>query len=109
TDPRAPGTVTILLERAAGGDRAASSALFDVLYDELRSRAGAILRSDAGATLQPTALVHEAWLRLVPGRAPSIRDRTHFLKLAAAAMRSVLVDHARARRAGKRGGDLQRI
>lgn len=101
--------MTTLLARVRDGDSDAASALFDLLYGDLRARAHAILRADAGATLQPTALVHEAWLKLVPGKQPSIQDRSHFLRLAASAMRSVLVDHARARATGKRGGGAQRV
>lgn len=103
-----PDHVTALLVRAGAGDHSAASTLFDLLYGELRARARAILRDDRGLTLQPTALVHEAWLKLVPGGAAGPRDRAHFLRLAAAAMRSVLVDHARARNADKRGGGARR-
>lgn len=103
-----PDQVTALLRRSSDGDPAAASALFEQLYGELRARAQ-LVAGRAGATLQPTALVHEAWLKLVPERSPSFADRAHFLRAAAAAMRSVLVDHIRARRTQKRGGDLQRI
>lgn len=103
-----PGQVTALLRRSSDGDPAAASALFEQLYGELRARAQ-LVAGRAGATLQPTALVHEAWLKLVPERSPSFADRAHFLRAAAAAMRSVLVDHIRARRTQKRGGDLQRV
>ncbi len=104
-----PSSATILLSRVGAGDRAAAAALFELLYGELRSRAQALVRDGAGITLQPTALVHEAWLKLVPGRQATVRDRSHFLRLAAAAMRSILVDHARARRADKRGGGARRL
>lgn len=103
-----PDTVADLLARVGAGDSEAAARLFGLLYADLRQRAHAILR-DKDATLQPTALVHEAWLRLMPGRAPAIADRGHFLRLGARAMRSVLVDHARARRTGKRGGDRNRV
>lgn len=106
--PPLPGQVTALLRRASDGDQAAASELFAQLYAELRARAQSVAHR-ADATLQPTALVHEAWLKLVPDRAPSFADRTHFLRAAAAAMRSVLVDHIRARRTEKRGGDRQRV
>ncbi|MCA8951991.1 MAG: sigma-70 family RNA polymerase sigma factor [Planctomycetes bacterium] len=102
-----PQPVTELLVKLQSGDVAARSQLFGVLYGELRDRAHAILRDDH-ATLQPTALVHEAWLRLVPGKAGTIQDRSHFLRLAAKAMRSVLVDHVRARDTEKRGGKHRR-
>ncbi len=103
-----PGHVTVLLRRSRAGDAAATSELFEQLYAELRARAQQIA-GGAGATLQPTALVHEAWLKLVPDRAPAFNDRVHFMRAAAAAMRSVLVDHIRARKTRKRGGDLVRI
>ncbi len=74
------------------------------MYDELRRRAGAYLRSErAGHTLQPTALVHEAYLKLVGGETVAWKDRAHFFGVAARAMRQVLVDHARARNTAKRG------
>lgn len=103
-----PSDLTALLHRATAGDGAAASALFDVLYADLHARAQRVA-SDANATLQPTALVHEAWLRLVPDRAPAFADRAHFLRAAGAAMRSALVDHVRARNAQKRGGGRQRV
>lgn len=79
--------------------------LFPQLYAELREIADRLLRGEVtGHTLQPTALVHEAWFKLAGPRAPQPVDRTHFLALAARAMRQVLVDHARRRRALKRGG-----
>lgn len=93
----------MLLRRSAAGDPDAASALFEQLYAELRARAQRVA-GQAGATLQPTALVHEAWLKLVPERTPAFADRLHFLRAAATAMRSVLVDHIRARNTDKRGG-----
>lgn len=79
--------------------------LFPQLYGELREIANRLLRGEiTGHTLQPTALVHEAWFKLAGPKAPRPVDRTHFLALAARAMRQVLVDHARKRRALKRGG-----
>lgn len=106
--PREPSPVTELLVRSRQGDPAATSALFEQLYGELRARA-ALVAADASATLQPTALVHEAWLKLVPQRQAPFVDRLHFLRAAAAAMRSVLIDHVRARRTQKRGGDALRL
>lgn len=106
--PDEPHRVTSLLQRVREGDDAAASALFEQLYAELRARARAVAES-AGATLQPTALVHEAWLKLVPDRSPAFADRLHFLRAAAAAMRSVLVDHIRARNSQKRGGNAVRV
>jgi RNA polymerase sigma factor (TIGR02999 family) len=79
--------------------------LFPRLYAELREIADRLLRGEVvGHTLQPTALVHEAWFKLAGPGAPHPVDRQHFLALAARAMRQVLVDHARRRRAQKRGG-----
>lgn len=88
----------------ASGDGPAE-AMFLRLYAELRSIAGRLLRREAeGHTLQPTALVHEAWLKLAGEHGLQPTDRQHFLALAARAMRQVLVDSARRRRAAKRGG-----
>ncbi|MEO8055020.1 MAG: sigma-70 family RNA polymerase sigma factor [Acidobacteriota bacterium] len=103
--PAAPaGEVTKLLREWGAGDREALSRLLPLVYDELRRRAGAVLRSErAGHTLQPTALVHEAYLKLVGGASVDWKDRAHFFGVAARAMRQVLVDHARARNARKRG------
>ena len=86
-------------------DSGGAEELFPQLYAELREIADRLLRGEVtGHTLQPTALVHEAWFKLAGPRAPRPVDRTHFLALAARAMRQVLVDHARRRRALKRGG-----
>jgi len=103
-----PSPVTALLRRTSAGDQAAASELFEQLYTDLKARAQRVVRT-ADATLQPTALVHEAWLKIVPERSPSFADRTHFLRAAAAAMRSVLVDHIRARHTQKRGGDASHV
>ena len=82
--------------------------LLQIVYDELHTIAGRHLRHERpGHTLQPTALVHEAYLRLVGGNSVSAENRVHFLRAASRAMRQALVDHARARRALKRGGGLQ--
>ena len=83
---------------------------FRSTYAELRRLAGAYVgRQPAGQTLQPTALVHEAYLRLVPGRGRGFRDRTHFVAVAARAMRQILVDAARKRRTAKRDAKVERI
>lgn len=101
--PDADGPVTALLKRARSGDGHAGDELVALVYDELRRLAGHLLRNEEpGHTLQPTALVHEAWLRL-GGASGAADDRAHFFALAARAMRQVLVDHARRRRAAKRG------
>ncbi len=99
------GEVTHLLARWADGDRAALDALTPIVYGELRKIADAFLRRErSGHTLQPTALVHEAWLRLMKQDQPSFDHRKQFYALAAQVMRRILVDHARAVNAGKRGG-----
>ena len=96
--------VTALLAAARGGDDGALERLLPVVYADLRAVAEREMRREAaGHTLQPTALVHEAYLRLA-GAAGNAADRTHFLAIAARAMRQVLVDHARRRDAAKRGG-----
>jgi RNA polymerase sigma-70 factor (ECF subfamily) len=102
---RDPGDVTRLLAQWAGGDRAALDELMAVVYGELRKIAdGYLHRERSGHTLQPTALVHEAWIRLVKQDKPSFDHRKQFFGLAAQVMRRVLVDHARAVNAEKRGG-----
>jgi RNA polymerase sigma factor (TIGR02999 family) len=94
---------TELLDAAAAGDRRAAADLLPLVYDELRKLAAARMAQESpGHTLQPTALVHEAFLKL--GGARSFATRTDFLRAAAEAMRRILVDHARARNAAKRGG-----
>lgn len=97
--------VTRLLSEWREGDASAFDALSDVVYSELRKIAGRLMASErSGHTLQPTALVNEAFLSLVDADAP-VNDRQHFFALAARVMRRTLVDHARAKRAEKRGGD----
>lgn len=103
---RPDDTVTVLLQSWRGGDSAALDALLPMVYDTLRSMAAARMRhAGGGATLQPTALVHEALLRML-GRDAGVGDRAHFLSLMALKMRAVLVDHARQRLAEKRGGGM---
>jgi RNA polymerase sigma factor (TIGR02999 family) len=98
-----PGQVTELLVAWRRGDESAAERLIPLVYDELRARAaGALRRERRGHTLTPTALVHEAYLRLVDGQPPDVESRKHFLAIAAKVMRRVLVDHARARNAAKR-------
>ncbi|HYI85161.1 MAG TPA: ECF-type sigma factor [Acetobacteraceae bacterium] len=97
--------VTLLLARWGEGDRAALAALTPLIYAELRRLAArALSRERPDHTLQATALVHEAYLRLQGGRPAACRDRRHFLTLAARLMRRILVDHARALQAVRRGG-----
>lgn len=92
------------------GEPQAFNVLFEQLYDELRKLArGQLARARPGETLRTTALVHEAYLRLIDSTRVDVREREHFLALAARAMRFVLVDAARERMAKKRGGDQQRV
>lgn len=101
----ADDSVTDLLARLRGGDRAAVERAFAAVYDELRLLARRQrARSRPGETLSTTVLVHEAFLKLAHGSELAVRDRQHFFALAARAMRQILVDAARARGAGKRGG-----
>ena len=103
----APSTeVTTLLRRIAEGCATARGQLAEIVYAELRGMAAAQLKGMRGHTLQPTALVHEVWLRLHGGG--DFASRQHFLGVAAKAMRSVLIDHRRRRHADKRGGDRER-
>jgi len=102
--------VTRVLQDLNGGDAAAGDRLMSLVHAELRQLAGArMLAERSDHTLQPTALVHEAWLRLqgdTPGR---FESRAHFFAAAGRAMRRILVDHARARAATKRGGAGHRV
>jgi RNA polymerase sigma factor (TIGR02999 family) len=103
-----PEPLTSLLRRAQQGDREAPGQLYERVQRELHGQAHLLLRGDPRVTLQTTALVNEAWLRLAGGANSTWNDRAHFLRVAARAMRSVVVDHARARRAVKRGGGGER-
>ena len=105
-----PGEVSALLAGAKAGDRACASRLFEVVYSELRRMAAAKLRNERpNHTLQPSALVHEAYVRLIGPAAEGWENRAHFFKTASGIMRNILVDHARAHRARKRDGALQRV
>ena len=98
------GVVTALLERARAGDAGAEAQLLPLVYADLRRAAEMLLRREQrGHTLQPTDLVHEGYLKLVGSEVPDAHNRRHFVAIAARAMRQVLVDHARKRRAAKRG------
>ena len=98
--------LTAVLQRVAGGEAGAEAELLALVYEQLRGLARARLSGEAAATLQPTELVHEAWLRLGGGgeRTPQWESRRHFFGAAAQAMRQVLVQHARRKGADKRGG-----
>ena len=102
--------VTQLLKAAGGGDRHATEDLLPIVYAELRRLAEACLaRTPPGQTLQPTALVHEAFLRLVERDAQGWSHRGHFFFAAGRAMRDILVERARSRASDKRGGDRRRV
>lgn len=102
--------MTRLLELVQAGDTDAVDRLFPLVYADLRSLAAAAMAREApGHTLQPTALVSEAWMKLARGAAPEVSGREHFLAVAARAMRQVLVDHARRRKALRRGSDPVRV
>lgn len=103
-------SISRILGDFAGGEEAAVRALLPKVYGELRRLAAAHLRHDrAGHTLQPTALVHEAYIRLSTGAATDITGRQHFYRLASKVMRQILVDHARAKDSLKRGGGHDRV
>jgi RNA polymerase sigma factor (TIGR02999 family) len=111
TEPRPdPARVTQLLEAARRGHADALDALLPLVYDELRRVAGAYVRRERpGQTLQATALVHEAYLRLMREQHVGWENRSHFCAIAANSMRQILVERARRRHAAKRGGALRRI
>ena len=102
--------ITQKLQAIERGDAQAANELLTLVYDELRRVAAHKMAHEApGHTLQPTALVHEAWLHLGGDRQPTWKNRAHFFGAAAEAMRRILVDRAREKQALKRGGDLQRV
>ena len=111
-DARAPdaATVTRLLGSLNDNDASAREALLRLLYNDLRAQASSYFRAQrADHTLQPTALVHEAFMRIAGNANITFEGRSHFLAVAAMAMRNVLADHARRRRAEKRGGAWERV
>jgi RNA polymerase sigma factor (TIGR02999 family) len=102
--------VTLFLKAWSGGDRDAADRLILLVYDELRKLAASyISRQRPDFTLQPTALVHEAYVKLIDVSQVDWKDRAHFFAVAARTMRNILVDHARAAAADKRGGGAQKI
>lgn len=103
-DSPAPGDITQLLRAAQEGDRAAFDEVYRTVYAELHALAHAVRSGRGSATLNTTALVHEAYLKLVPTPRGPVHDRSHFFGIAARAMRQVLVDAARRRSAARRGG-----
>ena len=101
---------TLMLAAIERGDPQAADQLLILVYDELRRLAAFKMAQEApGQTLQPTALVHEAWLRLVGERNPTFNDRAHFFRAAAEAMRRILIDRARRKHTEKHGGQFERV
>ena len=111
SEPKPNGNVTELLEQARSGDPSALAKAFPLIYEELRRVAKVQLqREPDGHTLTPTALVHEAYMRLIEHYTRvEWTGRAHFMAVAAMAMRRILVEHARGHRSLKRGGGLQRV
>lgn len=102
--------VTLLLNQSADGDEVSMERLFPIVYDELRGIASNFLKKErSNHTLQPTALVHEAYLRLVKWETVSWQNRAHFFSVAAKVMRNILVDSARQKKAEIRGGQFEQI
>jgi len=102
--------LTLILQQMERGDPQAADRLLPLVYDELRRiAAGKMAREPAGQTLQPTALVHEAWLRLGGDEQPTWQNRAHFFGAAAEAMRRILIDRARRRCALRHGGGQERV
>jgi RNA polymerase sigma factor (TIGR02999 family) len=109
SDPAA-GEITVLLQRADAGDVQAAHEILPLVYEELRRLAAAkMTRETSEHTLQATALVHEAWLRLGGDRQPQWKNRAHFFAAAAEAIRRILIDNARRRHAQRHGGALQKV
>ena len=101
---------TVMLAAVERGDPNAANALLVLVYDELRRIATHKMSQEApGQTLQPTALVHEAWLRLVEGQCQTFQNRTHFFRTAAEAMRRILIERARRKHTQRHGGGYQRV
>lgn len=104
------GDLTLLLQRSEQGDAQAAAQILPLVYDELRKLAAAKLAHEAAAhTWQPTALVHEAWLRLGGDRQVAWKGRAQFFAAAAEAMRRILIDNARRRRAVRHGAGLEKV
>ncbi|MEM1186788.1 MAG: sigma-70 family RNA polymerase sigma factor [Planctomycetota bacterium] len=109
-DPAQALDVTVLIRDAQGGNGQAVERLLEIVYAQLRATAGSYFRGQpSNHTLQPTALVHEAYLKLVGNTDKEWQGRAHFCAVAATAMRHILRDHARAKRAEKRGGEAHRV
>lgn len=108
--PDAMSDATVMLAAVEQGDPVAAEQLLELVYEELRRLAASkMAQATPGQTLQPTALVHEAWLRLVGAQNPTFKDRTHFFRAAAEAMRHILIDRARRKSTQRHGGGCQRV
>ena len=104
------GDITFILQRIEAGDAQAADQILPLVYGELRKLAAAkMARESPGQTLQPTALVHEAWLRLGGEAQPNWKNRAHFFSAAAEAMRRILIESARRRHAVRHGGGLEKV
>ena len=102
--------ITLILGRVGRGEESSADRLLPLVYGELRKIAAAkMMREAAGQTLQPTALVHEAWLRLGGDAQPAWQNRAHYFSAAAEAMRRILIDNARRRRAQRHGGGMEKV
>jgi RNA polymerase sigma factor (TIGR02999 family) len=110
TTPPGMSEATLVLNAIETGNAKAADQLLPLVYNELRRLAASKMTNEAaGQTLQPTALVHEAWLRLVGNQTPKFQNRAHFFAAAAEAMRRILIERARQKRAARRGGGHRRV
>ncbi len=108
-EKKSPSEISRILARVGQGDDAAAGILVPIVYQELRALAGSLFRGGrADHTLQPTALVHEAYVKLAGSAEAAWKNRAHFMAIAARAMRQILADHARRKKAAKRGGDSRK-
>lgn len=108
--PDSMSDATVMFAAIEAGDSQAAEQLLILVYDELRRIAASKMGQEApGQTLQPTSLVHEAWLRLVGDQTPSFNNREHFFRASAEAMRRILIDRARRKHTRRHGGDYQRV
>jgi len=109
-DDSSSGQITLLLQRGKQGDTSAADQILSLVYTELRKLAAAKMAHEVpGQTLQPTALVHEVWLRLGGDQQPSWRNRAQFFAAAAEGMRRILIENARRKRAVRHGGKLEKV
>jgi RNA polymerase sigma factor (TIGR02999 family) len=102
--------INLVLARLAAGGERSEGELFELVQDHLRNIARRMMRAERrDHTLQPTALVNEAWMKLATGGTQAFQNRTHFIAIAASAMRQILLDHARARKTGRRQADAEAL